>query len=63
MPNDIKAIVSVIALLVAAGMAYWEHTGGRSDLAWIVIGTGIFMVISMWVFPEAGGGKKSKNNS
>lgn len=62
MPNDIKAVVSVIALFVAGAMAYWEYTNGRSDLAWIVIGTGIFMVISMWVFPEAGvkkGDKKS----
>ena len=54
MPNDVKAWVSVITLLVAAAIAYWEHGLGRTDLAWIVSGTGIFMVIAMWVFPEAG---------
>ncbi len=62
MPNDVKAVVSLIALLVAGAIAYWEYSGGRSDLAWIVIGTGIFMVISMWVFPEAGGKKPGRKN-
>ncbi len=54
MPNDVKAIVSVITILVAIAIAYWEYGNDRVDLAWIVIGTGIFMVISMWIFPEAG---------
>lgn len=62
MPNDVKAIVSVITVLVAAGVAYWEYGNGRTDLSWVVIGTGIFMVISMWVFPEAGV-KKGKHKS
>ena len=54
MPNDVKAVVSVITLLVAIAIAYWEYGNDRADLAWIVIGTGIFMVIAMWIFPEAG---------
>jgi hypothetical protein len=53
MPNDVKAILSAITLLVAAAIAYWEYTGGRSDLTWIVMGIGVFMVVAMWVFPEA----------
>ncbi len=54
MPNDVKVWVSVITLLVAAAVAYWEYGLGRTDLTWIVAGTGLFMVIAMWVFPEAG---------
>lgn len=54
MPYDIKAGLSVIALLVAAAIAWWEHSGGRADLAWVVGCTGVFMVAAMWIFPEAG---------
>ena len=58
MPNDVKAIVSVVTLLAAAAFAYYETTIGKGDMVWFVLGTGVFMVIAMWVFPEAGGGKK-----
>ena len=57
MPNDVKAVVSVITLLVAAAIAYWEFGNGRVDLSWVVIGIGIFMIISMWLFPETDGKK------
>lgn len=62
MPSDVKAVVSLITLLVAAAIAYWEFGNGRTDLSWVVIGTGMFMAISMWVFPEAGV-KKDKHKS
>lgn len=54
MPNDVKAIVSLVTLLAAAAIAYWEYANGRPDLAWFVVGTGAFMVVAMWIFPEAG---------
>jgi hypothetical protein len=59
MPNDVKAILSVITLLVAAAVAYWERTIGNGGLSWLVLGFGVFAVAAMWVFPEATGGKKS----
>lgn len=52
MPNDIKATLSVVTLIVAAAIAYWEFGNGRSDLSWVIGATGVFMVIAMWVFPE-----------
>jgi len=57
MPNDVKAILSVVTLIVAIGFAYWEEAAGRPELFWFVIGFAIFAVIAMWVFPEAQGGK------
>jgi hypothetical protein len=54
MPNDVKAIVSVIALVVAAILAYWQGSPIRPEFSTFVIGTAIFMVVAMWVFPEAG---------
>ena len=59
MPNDVKAALSLITLLVAIGFAYWERNAGNPHLFWFVIGFGIFAVLAMWVFPEAGGKKKS----
>jgi len=53
MPSDIKAILSVIVLLVAGVFAYWERSVGNGYLFLFVIGFGIFAVIAMWIFPEA----------
>jgi hypothetical protein len=54
MPNDVKAIVSVAALIVAAVLAYWGHSPIRPEYGTFVMVTAVFMVIAMWVFPEAG---------
>lgn len=53
MPNNIKAGVSFVALLVTVAFAYYERSAGRDDLALVTLGTGIFMVLAMWIFPEA----------
>lgn len=54
MPNDIKAIVSVFVLIVAAVLAYWSGSPIRHDFSTFVIITAVFMIVAMWVFPEAG---------
>lgn len=54
MPNDVKAIVSVFVLIVAAVLAYWSGSPIRHDFSTFVIITAIFMIVAMWVFPEAG---------
>ena len=58
MPTDVKAIVSAITLIVAAILAYWGGSPIRHDLATFVMATAVFMVIAMWIFPEAGGKKR-----
>ena len=60
MPSDVKAIVSIVALVVAIGFAFWEQSVGNGHLFWFVIIFGIFAVIAMWVFPEAVGKKGAK---
>jgi hypothetical protein len=54
MPNDIKAVVSAVALLIAVALAYWGGSPIRPQYGPFVIGTAIFMVVAMWIFPEAG---------
>jgi hypothetical protein len=54
MPNDVKAVVSLVTLIVAAILAYWSGSPVRHDLATLLMVTAVFMVVSMWIFPEAG---------
>jgi membrane protein YdbS with pleckstrin-like domain len=54
MPNDVKAIVSAVTLIVAAILAYWSGSPIRSDFSTYIMITAVFMVVAMWIFPEAG---------
>jgi hypothetical protein len=52
-PNDVKAALSVIVLLVAAVLAFWSGSPIRHDFSIFVIIVAVLMVGAMWVFPEA----------
>ena len=54
MPNDVKAAVSALALIVAAVLAYWSGSPVRPEFSTYVMATAVFMVVAMWIFPEAG---------
>lgn len=54
MPNDVKAIVSLLTILVGFGFAHWEQANGKPHLYWLVVGLAVFSVFAMWIFPEAG---------
>lgn len=54
MPNDVKAIVSLVTLIVALVLAYWSGSPIRHDLSTFVVITAVLMIAAMWVFPEAG---------
>ena len=60
MPNDVKAVLSVVVLLVAAGLAYWSGSPIRSDFSTFVMIAAVLMVAAMWIFPEAGGKKQDR---
>jgi hypothetical protein len=54
MPNDVKAILSAIFLIVAGVLAYWPGSPIRPDFSTYIMVTAVFMVVAMWIFPEAG---------
>ena len=54
MPTDVKAIVSVVVVLVAIGLVYWGGSPIRPDFDKFVLFTAGFFVVAMWIFPEAG---------
>jgi len=61
MPNDVKAVVSALALIVAAVLAYWSGSPIRPEFSTYVMATAVFMVVAMWIFPEAGVKKSDKS--
>jgi membrane protein YdbS with pleckstrin-like domain len=54
MPNDVKTVLSILVLIVAAILAYWRGSPVRPDFSTFVMVTAVFMVVAMWIFPEAG---------
>ena len=54
MPTNIKVGLSIVVLGVGVLMYFWEANQGNVHLSWIVIGLSLFMVLSMWIFPETG---------
>ncbi|HEX3502187.1 MAG TPA: hypothetical protein VHU22_02210 [Xanthobacteraceae bacterium] len=63
MPSDVKAAVSAVTLLVALVLAYWSGSPIRHDYSTFVVGTALFMIAAMWVFPEAGAKKGGARGS
>lgn len=62
MPNHVKAILSVIVAVVAAGMFWYQDRLGLEDNKWIAAGLAAFMIAAVWLFPEAQGKKQKGEN-
>jgi membrane protein YdbS with pleckstrin-like domain len=63
MPNDVKAILSLAVLIVAAILAYWSKSPIRADFSTYIMIIAVFMVVAMWVFPEAGAKRGNVKNA
>jgi membrane protein YdbS with pleckstrin-like domain len=62
MPNDVKLMVSGVALIVAGILAWWSGSPVRPEYGTFVVVTAFFMVIAMWISPEAGGKRRPSGN-
>lgn len=60
MPLPVKIVLSLIVAAVAGLVAWGEFAVQRGDLATVVIAIAAIMLLGLWVFPEAGGGKPDK---
>jgi hypothetical protein len=58
MPNDVKAYVSAAVAIVAIVLAYWNGSPVRPEFGPFLLGTAAFMIVAMWIFPEAVGRKR-----
>jgi hypothetical protein len=62
MPNDVKAYVSAAVAIVAIILARWSGSPVRPEFGIFVLATAAFMILAMWIFPEAGRKKRSAND-
>lgn len=60
MSNDVKAYVSAAVAAVALVLAYWSGSPVRPEFGDFVLATAAFMIVAMWIFPEAGGKRKRR---
>jgi accessory gene regulator protein AgrB len=54
MPPRIKLILSLLVVLVAVIVHFFQASVGQDVNKWIVLGLGAFMIVALWIFPEAG---------
>jgi hypothetical protein len=59
MPNDVKAAVSAAVAIVAIVLAYWSRSPVRPEFGNFVLAMAAFMIVAMWIFPEAGSKKRA----
>ena len=60
MPTHIKIIVSLLTLVAGALFYYFEAQYGQVRVARVGAFLSVFMVLAMWIFPEAGDRAKKK---
>ena len=53
MPAFFKLIISLLVVLVAAGFLWAGSIEPGSNLKWIVPSLVFFMILAIWLFPEA----------
>lgn len=58
MPPKYKIPLSLLVILVAIAVSYFQYQAGQTITPWVALALGAFMVFAMWVFPEE---KKSKD--
>lgn len=53
MPNHIKVVISLLALVVTLSMFYLDTRAGAGASRWVALFLGPLMVFAIWLFPEA----------
>jgi len=59
MPNDVKGVRASAGRRGGAGLLEW--VANPAEFSTYVMATAVFMVVAMWIFPEAGVKKSDKS--
>ncbi len=54
MPTKVKAMLTLAVAALGAACFWLERTYADPAVAWVVGGLAAFMVLALWLFPEAG---------
>ena len=55
MPTKYKIILTILVLIASILVACFEYISANTLYVWIIIVVAFFMIIGLWVFPEAKG--------
>ncbi|MGP1254527.1 MAG: hypothetical protein ACTS10_08960 [Kiloniellales bacterium] len=58
MPTHIKLLLSAIVIAAAAALGWWQLDIDQTVPGYVVWGLGAFMIVALWLFPEAKGEKQ-----
>lgn len=58
MPTPIKLLLSAIVVAVACAVGWWQVDIGQRTPGYVALGLGAFMIVALWLFPEAKGKKQ-----
>lgn len=58
MPPKYKIPLSILVVLAAIAVSYFQYQAGQPITPWVALALGGFMIFAMWIFPEE---KKSKD--
>jgi hypothetical protein len=53
-PTKVKLLLTLAVLVLGSLTAWLEATYADGFVAKVIIGLALFMIISLWMFPEAG---------
>lgn len=53
MPAKFKLLISILVLAVGAGVYRYEQGLGNAEPSLVAAGLAAFMVLAIWLFPEA----------
>ncbi len=53
MPTHIKLLLSAVVIAAAAALGWWQLGIGQTVPGYVVWGLGAFMIVALWLFPEA----------
>jgi len=54
MPTKVKLMLTLAVIVIGGFCAWLEMTYADGAVAKVIAGLAIFMVIALWMFPEAG---------
>jgi len=57
-PRSIQIAISIIVIMATLLASRWQGSLGHSTSQNVVLAVGVIMLLGMWIFPEAKGGRK-----
>ena len=60
MPAKFKIMISIVVVIAAVAVFYFQSMAGQAVTPWIALILGAFMIFAMWIFPEEQKKKSSK---